>query len=290
MKRTNEFDRLYKKEVNDFPTILDLELTNYCNLDCNMCARQLMRRPCGYMDRYTLNKILKETKGKDLGIRFIRWGEPFLHKYVLKFIEKVKKQHPLHITTNGLKLNDNRINKIVELEVDSIIFSMQGLTKEKYIDMRGDSITSWDRLYDNVNKLIEARGDKKKPFIHITTTKNYGETEEKEFRETWKDIVGVDKVSIGNTSWERFSIEYEHINYLPCKEIDYKLSIDWNGKVTACCGDYDNLLTVGNVHNQDLYEMWNHNNTLESIRYLIRSNNHRLLTLCSKCYPAYGEL
>ncbi len=77
--------------------------------------------------------------------------------------------------------------------------------------------------------------------------------------------------------------------YRPCKEIYRQLSLDWNGMVTGCCGDYDDYLTVDSIDNATLNEIWNTSKKLMFFRGLLDRNMHRSLTLCSTCYFAYDE-
>ena len=108
MKRFNRFREIYnKEEASSFPNVIDIELTNHCNLNCKMCSRQIMTREKGYMIRDTFNKIMEQCKDRDVGIRFIRWGEPFLHPHLPDFCKQVKDaRHPLHITTNGITMSE----------------------------------------------------------------------------------------------------------------------------------------------------------------------------------------
>ena len=77
--------------------------------------------------------------------------------------------------------------------------------------------------------------------------------------------------------------------YAPCTEVYQKLSVDWDGKISACCGDYDNYLTVGDINNETLYNIWHKSEELKAIRSLLDKGRHKCLTLCSRCYHFYDE-
>ena len=97
MERTNPFEMIYKqcnsttnyekyiKHYNvavDVPAYLDVELTNCCNIRCNMCpvGSGTMKRPKGFMSEEVFTRIVENIKKYPIqGIRFIRWGEPMLH-------------------------------------------------------------------------------------------------------------------------------------------------------------------------------------------------------------------
>ena len=292
--RNNIFNNIYRsKEFNDinnipkFPYIIDIELTNNCNLNCIMCYRNIMKRDRGYIEEDIFNKVIDECSNYDVGIRFIRWGEPFLHPRIVEFCRRVKyTENPLHITTNGLLLNTSLMKNIVNIGVDSIIFSMQGSTKEEYERMRNNN--KYDTLISNVDKLIEIRGDKEKPYIHISSTMTGKDNKEdiEKFKNYWDNKV--DSVGVGITNMSRFNKEdIQKKIHKPCKEVYQRLNVDWDGTISACCEDYDRLLSIGNIRNNTLYNCWNNNSLLNSYRCILNNRKFSSLTLCKDCYHAY---
>lgn len=292
MERVNTFNNLYRKSVDpppDFPYIIDIELTNCCNLSCRMCSRSLMTRDKGFISEEIFTKINDECKAKETGIRFIRWGEPFLHNRILDFSKKIKDGGlPLHITTNGLLLTEKEISFLTDIELDSIIFSMQGATKKEYAYMRNNK--EYDLLIENIRSFIRIRDNKKKPYIALTSTMTERDnfSDIKNFKSFWKNIV--DSVSVGVTDMKQSEcIIPVTKKYSLCKEPWQKIGIDWDGEVTACCGDYDRYLSIGNVKDTTINDIWNNNVVLDSIRNLLSEKEYRHLALCSKCAPAYGS-
>ncbi|NPV27614.1 MAG: radical SAM protein [Firmicutes bacterium] len=118
----------YKDNLPSFPFLIDIELTNICNLRCIFCGQQAMTRPKGYMEWGLFKKIVDECSSLyETPIRMIRWGEPFLHPGIIDFCRYVKEKGLLlHITTNGLALNKRRENKKpcrVRVGFDNFFFS-----------------------------------------------------------------------------------------------------------------------------------------------------------------------
>lgn len=287
--RINTFRRYYDiinttKTPSDYPIIIDLELTNKCNFRCTFCSRNTMSRDQGFMSERILSRILVETKQRKTPLRFIRMGEPFLHPDILSYAKKVKANgNPLHITTNGSLLNKQISQELVDLELDSIIFSMQGATKEEYESIRTNG--KYDVLRKNINDLYEIRESKDKPYIQITTTLDKRDTEkENEFIKTWNN--SCDKIQIGITNYARINDTMEGV-YKPCSEVLTKLSVDYDGTITACCIDHDRLMSLGNINHNSLKEAWNCD-TLKSIRQLLKEEKFRYLTLCKSCFRAYN--
>ena len=286
MKRVNPFHDVYQKMDYDdlhakYPHTVDVELTNHCNLRCSFCCRRIMTRMQGSMNDGTFHRILNEITEPRIPVRFIRWGEPLLHPKILEYSRLVKERGlPLHITTNGQLLDEGMMQALVDMELDSIIFSMQGYDREGYKRNRvgGD----YDVLSRNIRKLVRLRGCREKPFIMVTTTVDNPNSKDTEyFMSYWNRIV--DKVRVGRTvlSWFDDKI-LSNLDHPVCYEPFRQLSFNWNGDVTACCGDYDGLLVVGNIHQSSLLELWN-SKLLEAIRTIVSCGCYNYLTLCGKC-------
>lgn len=315
-KRKNPFRNIYdneefktvlqhKNNSPKFPFLVDVELTNYCNLKCIFCGQQAMKRDKGFMSKEVLNKVVDECSKYKTPIRFIRWGEPFLHPNIIDFCQYIKsKSLYLHITNNGLAIKEDDMKALIDIGLDSLIFSFQGATKEQYEVVRNNH--RYDELKANIIKMIEIREDRPKPFIHISSTMtNESEEEIDKFVKYWGNIV--DSVGIGKTNLSKLSSSqinsFETIGkldylkkqetikkcYKPCAEVYQKLSIDWDGKVSCCCGDYDNFMTVGDISNSTLYDIWNTSWKLKTFRNMLDKSMHKCLNLCNTCYHIYEE-
>jgi len=293
------------RDVPDFPFLVDIELTNVCNMRCIFCVQHTMKRPRGLMSQEHFRKVIDECAVHGTPVRFIRLGEPFLHPEIVAFAEYVKsKGLPLHITNNGLAISEQQMRGMIATGADSLIFSFQGATKEQYAIMRNTD--RYDELKANVLRLVELRGDNPKPFIHISSTMTDETPEEiQAFVDYWGHIV--DSVGIGKTNLSVLALgdidskqvvqqleqlqEHETIckEYQRCSEVYQKLSVDWDGKITCCCSDYDNLMTLGDIGTDTLAEIWNNSDELRLYRDMLDRKMHKALILCSSCYHTYDE-
>ena len=70
---------------------------------------------------------------------------------------------------------------------------------------------------------------------------------------------------------------------LHCPEVFGKLSIDWDGQVSACCTDYDRKMIVGNIHKNTLSEIFN-NEKIRKYRELLLERNFDKISLCNECW------
>lgn len=230
MKRENPFisiykqcnalsnDEKYKLLSNDgemVPVYLDIELTNCCNIHCNMCfvGTGVMKRKQGFMTEDVFEKVLENIKKYHIkGVRFIRWGEPTLHPKFIEWVSILKKEGILvHFNTNGLLFNCEMIEKLLATEVDSIKFSFQGVNDLTYRDMRSGG--SYSHLLDTIKMMYTMRERRKNPYISITTSITYEQQEDvmrfKEEVSPWCDEVGVGKTVMKFADVERMNLSKE---------------------------------------------------------------------------------
>ncbi len=301
--RSAQYSRPYERGLPNFPILIDLEATNCCNLDCIMCSRQIMKRKTGKMPFSLFKKIADEAAVEgSRGIRFIRFGEPLLNEKVFEMVSYARKKGLLtHLTTNGLVLDDEGVEAIFDSGLDSIIFSFQGPTKEEYELMRNSNC--YGMLLDNIKGLVGERRKRNsgKPFVQVTTTVlDESDEQIKSFYEKWQGIV--DRVDHWYTSLERLEgikraeplFERQKIREMlakqekntgrnwRCNEVMVKLSINWDGEVTACCGDFDNYMKVGDLEKSSLKEIWTCEK-MNSFREILRKGERNKIPFCSKC-------
>lgn len=319
MERINPFIKIYKQcngstniekyqaldaATSAVPIYLDVELTNCCNIKCNMCPVGVgsMKRNKGFMSDETFAKLLDNIRKYPIqGVRLIRWGEPTLHPHFLDWIEELKQAGVLvHFNTNGLLLDEEMSRRLISTEIDSVKFSFQGIDDLTYSEMRNGG--SYSQLFNNIKTLYEMRGEKEAPYISITTSTTYESPEEIEhFKNTVRPYC--DEVNVGRTKMQHVDIDlmnlpderrkiYEdymnsdngYMSRMPvCPEIWDKLSINWDGSVSACCQDYDNIMLVGNIHEQDIPEIFLGARE-KQYRDILKNDNYDKLSLCQNCY------
>lgn len=254
-----------------------------------------------------IEKLCEELKDSPIrGVRLIRWGEPTMHPRFLEILERLKKSGVLvHFNTNGTLLDRDMIQKIIDLEVDSVKFSFQGVDRESYEEMRYGS--SWSKLMENIRLMSELRGDREKPYIQISTTTT---TESREQIDRFIELTAplCDYANAGRTRLDHLKVENMQIseerkqefhrlqkkmNMVKlrsdgCPEVFDKLSINWDGKVTACCGDFDEELIVGDFSEERLQSIFQ-GERIRKIRKALCEGGYDRLPLCRECYQ-YIEL
>ena len=144
-------------KVGDYPGMMELELSNTCNLECVMCIGELSSSIRKNRDRlpalknaYDDNFIeqLEEFIPHLKELRF-NGGEPFLIDAVYKIFEKVKRLNPklkIVIATNGTILNNKVKESLSKLNIH-INFSLDSLTPSIYETIRVNA--HFDRVMEH---------------------------------------------------------------------------------------------------------------------------------------------
>lgn len=103
--------------------ILQIELTNYCNGDCEWCRNSTMKRKKGFMSIEMVEKIAKKVHKRQNHLALHFYGESMLHP---KFIEIIKLLGSYGIDTslftNGYFLNDKMISQIAKCQTLTQIY------------------------------------------------------------------------------------------------------------------------------------------------------------------------
>jgi MoaA/NifB/PqqE/SkfB family radical SAM enzyme len=273
---------MIEKEELPFPRMIDIELTNRCNYRCVMCptGQQTVKRPTGDMKFGLYIQVMEEASRFGAPIRFIRWGEPMLYpKLADALIEAKTMECICHINTNGSRMDHDWDEFFVKVGLDSIKFSFQGVTKKGYEYMR--NTPNFHRIIQNIKSLHETREmmEAEAPFIQVgTTVTNEPDSAIEQFKSMVDNFT--DAVYVGTT--RDLQCPSRRDQYCECPEVFDKLSINWDGTVSACCGDYDNFTIIGDVKEQSLEEIW-HGKPLSDMRKMLIEYRHGENHLCARC-------
>lgn len=161
-ERLQEIEKNYK--TYEFPPSVLVEATAFCNINCIQCANSDLTRKKGYIDINLYKKVVDEVAKEDPDTNFwlAFYGEPLLLRYKLYYMIKYAKDRGLkntYINTNGMLLNDEMAELLIESGVDNIIVGIDGYTKEVFEQIRVGA--ERDVVYNNIinlNNKIKERG------------------------------------------------------------------------------------------------------------------------------------
>jgi len=163
--------KLIGKEDLQFPEDIQFNITNLCNLKCQMCSGErsskllVENNALGYenLDQKDFDlkdsdyvKMLELVK-HDLKILKVLGGEPFINPRVIKLLEMLvqngqAKRIKLHVTTNGTMCNNKIISLLKKFKDLRLVFSVDGVGRcNEY--MRFPS--KWEMISANITKFKE---------------------------------------------------------------------------------------------------------------------------------------
>ena len=225
----NENIRFYQNIP--LPTWIELSLIDVCNRSCSFCPKS---DPAIAPDTYQkMSKLLIDKLASDLkkikyngAIALCGYGEPLLHKEILYITKKLSEVSSVEIVTNGDVLNSKMLKNLYKSNVSRVLISMydgpEQIKKFKKIikdsKVPDELIILRDRWYDKDNN------------FGVKLTNRTG------------------TIKIGN--------QVDNSIHTTCFYPSYQFLIDWNGDVFLCPQDWQRRVTMGNMMQDSIFNIW----------------------------------
>jgi radical SAM protein with 4Fe4S-binding SPASM domain len=213
------------------PTWIELSLIDVCNRTCSFCPKSDPKvAPDTYqeMSRLLIEKLVSELKKiKYRGaIALCGYGEPLLHKDILYITKKLSQVASVEIVTNGDVLTSKMLRNLYSAKASRVLISMydgpEQVKKFKKIiknsKVPSDLIILRDRWYDKDNN------------FGVKLTNRTG------------------TIKIGN--------QVSNSLHTTCFYPSYQFLIDWNGDVFLCPQDWQRRITMGNIMQESIFNIW----------------------------------
>jgi len=112
-----------------YPGMIEVELTNRCNMMCADCPKIVSSRPDHDMDEQTYKKIADQFADKSTFLFLSGYGEPTLHPRLIEFISyaKEKKFHRVCLETNGSMIDESFMEKLIGSGLDILCFNLDAI-------------------------------------------------------------------------------------------------------------------------------------------------------------------
>ena len=146
-------------EKKPTPKLIEIETTRRCNLNCNMCYNRNQPKE-GIEDNLTTNDIknfIAQSKGLGAEVISLGGGEPFLRKDIFELIKCIKKNDMRSVVfTNGLLINKETAQKIINSNLSQIYFSIDAATPDLQDYLRAKK-GSFEKSINAIKQLIALR-------------------------------------------------------------------------------------------------------------------------------------
>ena len=266
---------------------IDIELTNYCNLNCWMCPRKSMLRQVGFMSMETLHKIMSTLDTEKLmGITLHLYGESILHKKIGEIIREINNYAPqakVCMSTNATLLTSERYRKIAN-SLDELVISLDGHDSRTYATNRVNG--DFGQVINNLKAITEIRerDEVACPSIIFQMIKLPG-LEESAFYSFVKPFLKLeDQVYFKEPS--NFAGNVTELKGRPldaCPYLHSRAVVYWNGDVSTCCFDVNGINLMGSVGQEGIEEIFNNKKFNIMRKWYSNGELRKKNILCSKC-------
>ncbi len=265
----------------NFPKIIQIETNILCNGGCDFCPQKDAIRETKIMPNEIWQKIVDESRGKEIIYRPFMVNEPLTDKRLSEIIRYIKQDETakVELNSNGGLLTEEWGVELIEAGVDIIRFSVDGFSKDSYRKSgRGDD---YEQIFENINNFIELKKRMKSDVIIFARMidMDINKNEQKDFLEYWEQRAD-NAVIVPLYQWPWTGQEKPVMK--PCPKIREEMFFMTDGTAVLCCWDNLKKGATGNINEATVEEIWNGElNT--KYRGLLNEGKRDEIPLCSKC-------
>lgn len=283
----------FKKGAEEFPLIILVATSSPCNARCPHCPCTFMPSIRDTEDNFIkleyFKKLVDEVRPYKSAIRMSGYGEPLLHPHFFELIEYAKKKDiSLSLITNGSLFDQKKIERIINLDIDSIEISCDSHKEEIYRGIRVG--LDFNKVRQNIFKLVETRNRlKKNTAIMVSIINQPSRNPDIQGAYDYWDKI-VDKVMIRKyVTWGILPTNdygepcFDPTHRQPCPYPFERLMIDPAGYFRLCPYDDQKLIPpFGRLSKNSVKEVWL-GERFKKIREGHLSGSFDQVELCHQC-------
>jgi MoaA/NifB/PqqE/SkfB family radical SAM enzyme len=289
-----------------FPTPKNMHviLLNRCNLECVMCPYYSPvyagAHTSGFFDDYKsmdetlFTKVAEYAGAHGISLQFGQIEEPMMHKKIFDFIKIAKQKgvRYIHMSTNGTLLSPKKAHVLAETGIDSVMFSIDAATLDKYKEIRGHDLV---QLEENIMYFMPLAG---KAGIRVTVSfvlQPQAIEERDAFLSKWRDR-GVHSVIFyvltahdpKTGDMIRGPEHYDKGKRYPCASPWVVSVVFPDGEVSLCCKTmtdvgWRGVVSVGKLNRGDFDSIWRGERYRTVRRELLNNRTFDEFPVCSNC-------
>ena len=298
-----------------FPVYVEIGPTKRCNHRCTYCGLDWFPYSNDDFDRETLLNALDNMA--ENGVKSIMYageGEPLLHKDIVEFIQRAKKNGMgVSVTTNGVLFKKEMADETLPY-LTWIRFSVDAGDREVYAAVHKTKPDDYDKVLENIAYATKVKKEKKLPVeigvqaLLIPETMKGIESLVLKARRAGVDNIQIKPYSQHPLSLNKYVVDYheygglepeltkhqtkdfqvwfrknnmrriqEGPDYSCCYGLPFFALIDANADIIPCNLYYNNQeFTYGNLKEQSFAEIWNS----EKRQEVIKKINHNGIQVC----------
>ena len=271
-----------------FPLQIDFELNSTCQMKCGFCLHghgKVKKRELSYTD---FCKVIDEGASHGLcSIKLNYINEPLLRRDLPRFIDYARSQGVLNIyfATNGLLLNQEMAQQLIDSKVSKIMISLDATTPETFMAMRRSK--GFERIVANIHRLLEMRTDGY-PLVRVNFLETPVNAHESEaFISQWQgvaDMLGFQQqVGLPGVEYELLT----DVDNFQCAFPFKLVVIDCDGNILPCCTFSGREMPLGNIADMTIAQAWN-SKRMTWLRGIHLQGDYAANPVCAHCVGGCG--
>ena len=271
------------KSSYECPWIINVELTNRCNLECVFCDHRALKSKMTIadMDEGLLAKILSDSKkqffteGKkihELGL--VGLGEPTLCRRLDRNLSLIARYTDIFdrisINSNLVSLDDDMARLLLNSAINTYTFSVNASNRKAYLRLSGRDL--FEKVMANLNHFFRLMKKKAKAANLDVQIMDSGINDVKELRNALSEAKGLDINCFARKIYVKPVLDKSHglLNVesvrgkqrYPCWSIYSRIYIDVEGNFYPCTIGNDSYrkrsnICLGNVRENSLLYLFN---------------------------------
>tara|TARA_B110001452_G_C15218222_1_gene422356 strand:+ start:143 stop:1120 length:978 start_codon:yes stop_codon:yes gene_type:complete len=231
-RRTVIVDDIISEHKNKpIPSWIELSIIDVCNRSCSFCPKsdpKIAPDTHQKMQMSLIDKLcieLKEIKFKG-SVVLCGYGEPMLHKEINIICKKLSEVSFVEVVTNGDPLTSKKIKELYSNNVNKLLISMY----------------DGKHQIDKFKKMITSSGVPD-DFVIL--------------RDRWYDATKDYGLKLTNrTGTIDIGVQEKVGTFTKCFYPSYQFLIDWNGDIFLCPQDWQRRITMGNMMQKHIFDIW----------------------------------
>jgi radical SAM protein with 4Fe4S-binding SPASM domain len=289
------------------PKSVSVQISRRCNLNCSMCGWEIWQRNEGTMSPEIFRRVIQQMK--DFNVPLMQFtaaqGEPLLNPRAKDFITMAMDAGiDVIVNTNCTTLGKRNVEMLAEAAKRENFLKLQA-SFSGYDKVSHENIYVGSKFEDTSRKLkacyeafanagmtdkflvhgIIRQGDKQKHLDYLASLGIPEKLTHIHYPDNFAGIIKIDRRRNSYRTDDQFKLRSLRL----CSTLIEQLVVYDDGEVSACaCRDSENVMNIGNIKTQTLFEMRNGPKFKEMVNAFM-ARNIKKMPLCAKCDIPYGR-
>lgn len=231
---------------------IEIEINSNCNMSCTYCPNSGHERlEQGDMSPEQFEKIMVQLKEIDFKgrVSYHFYNEPLLSKNLNAFVKMTREYLPdcvIVIYSNGTLLTKSKLEDLFSIGVTSFYITKHEDVKKGYV---------FSKTYESLSEDFKKR-------IHYQ---------------------GFNEIDFSNRAGLLDDIGSKDVSAIPCFLPLYLVVITLKGDVLPCYEDFYQKLSMGNINEDSLLNIWNSEKYVNFRNTLKNKNGRKTNDVCKNC-------